>query len=148
MLVEFDFAVTQTAYVKAAMDEIPAFRPEGETPTPVQARVDSATVPRLAYITTTGAIDGARALRRTSIETLHDGCVDFAAQGRSRFRKNPAVEERFARLPKDDQTFQETMTRAGAISAFCATLPTVGVPPAAFIVGQGRRRWSWPDSTR
>ena len=97
---------------------------------------------------TTGAIDGARALRRTSIETLHDGCVDFAAQGRARFRKNPAVEERFARLPKDDQTFQETMTRAGAISAFCATLPTVGVPPAAFIVGQGRRRWSWPDSTR
>ena len=54
MLVEFDFAVTQTAYVKAAMDEIPAFRPEGETPTPVQARVDSATVPRLAYITNHG----------------------------------------------------------------------------------------------
>ena len=137
MLVEFDFAVTQTAYVNAAMDEIPAFRPDGETPAQVQARVDSATPVRLAYVAAKDAIDGARALRRASIETLHDGCVDFAAQGRSRFRKNPALMERFARLPKEDQTFQETMTRAGACAAFWATLPLVGTPPAAFAVGQG-----------
>lgn len=136
MLVEFDFAVTQTAYVKAAMDEIPSFRPDGETPVQVQARVDSATPVRTAYVTKKNAIDGARALRRTTIETLHEGCIDFLAQGRSRFRKNPTVKERFDRLPVDDKTFQETMTRAAANAALWTVLPLVGTPPGAFLVGQ------------
>lgn len=137
MLVEFDFAVTQIAYVKAAMDEIPSFHPDGETAAQVQARVDSATAVRQAYVTKKNTIDGARALRRTTIETLHDACVDFLAQGRSRFRKDATLLERFARQPVDDQTFQETMVRAAAHAALWAVLPQVGVPLAAFTVGQG-----------
>lgn len=137
MLVKFDFAVTQAAYVKAAMDEIPSFRPDGETPAQVQARVDSATPVRLEYVTKNDAIGAARALRRTTIEALHDACVDFLAQGRSRFRKDATLMERFARLPIVDQTFQQTMTRAAANAALWATLPQVGVPAAAFTVGQG-----------
>ena len=137
MLVEFDFAVTQTAYVKAAMDGIPSFRPDGETPAQAQARVDAATPVRLGYVTTKGAIDSLRSLRRTSIETLHEACLDFYAQGRSRFRKNPRLMGEFARVPVQDTTFQETITRAGVSAALWATLPPVGTPPAAFAVGQG-----------
>ena len=80
----------------------------------MQARVDSATPVRQAYVTTKNAINAARALRRTTIETLHEACIDFLAQGRSRFRKDPTLMERFARLPVDDQTFQETVERAEA----------------------------------
>ncbi len=137
MLVEFDFAVTQTAYVKAAMVEIAAFRPDGLTTANVQALVDGATPVRAAYVTKKEAITGARALRHTSIDLLHEACVDFAAQGKSRFRKNPTVAARFARLPTQDQTFQETITRGTASEAVWTVLPLVGTPPAAFTVGQG-----------
>ena len=137
MLVEFDFAVTQTAYVKAAMDEIPTFRPDGLTPASVQALVDGATPVRAAYVTKKEAITGARALRHTTIDALHEGCVDFAAQGQSRFRKNPTVAARFQRLPTRDETFQKTITRGTASEALWTVLPLVGTPPAAFTVGQG-----------
>ena len=137
MLVEFDFAVTQTAYVKAAMDEIPAFRPDGLTPANVQTLVTSATPVRDAYVTKKNAIGDARTLRHTTIDTLHDACVDFAAQGRSRFRKIAGILQRFGRLPTQDQTFQETLTRGAASDALWATLPQIGSPAAAFTVLQG-----------
>lgn len=137
MLEGFDFAVLQTAYVKAAMDEIPSYRPDGLTPAEVQALVDSAAPIRAAYVTKKDAIGAARAQRRDTIETLHDGCVDFSEQARSRFRKNAPILDRLKRLPKQDQTFQETLTRADAVKAMWVTLPLVGTPPAAFAVGQG-----------
>lgn len=137
MLVEFDFVVTQTAYVKSAMDKIPAFRPDGLQPAAVQALVDSTTLIRSAYVTKKEGITGARALRHTTIDALHEGCVDFRAQGTSRFRKNPTVAARFERLPSKDETFQQTITRGTASEALWAVLPQVGTPPAAFTVGQG-----------
>ena len=137
MLVELDFAVTQMAYVKAAMDQIAAFRPDGETPALVLARLNSATPVRSAYVTQKEAVGAARALRHATIDAVHDGAVDFAAQGRSRFRKNPQLAERFAALPVQDQTFQETLVRADTSVALWGHLPLVGTPPAAFTVGQG-----------
>ena len=137
MLELFDFAVTQAAYVKAAMDEIAAFRPDGLTPAQVQALVDGAAPVRAAYVTKKEAITGARAARHAAIDALHEACVDFAEQGRSRYRKNATVMARFARLPVQDQSFQETLTRGTASEALWTALPQVGSPPAAFTVGQG-----------
>lgn len=137
MLIEFDFAVTQAAYVKAAMDEIPTFRPDGATPTGAQTLIDSATPVRAAYVTKTSNLEAARALRRTSIETLHDHCVDFTAQARSRYRTDKAITQRIVRLPTDDQTFQQTLTRAAYSEALWNTLPQVGAPPAAFTLKRG-----------
>jgi len=137
MLVEFDFAVERVAYVKAAMDEVPSFLPDGLEPAEVQALQDSATPVRSAYVTKKTAIDVARATLRDAIETLHDASVDFFAQARSRFRKDRPVMETLLRLPIDDQTMQESLTRADTIAARWATLPQVGTPPADFIVGQG-----------
>lgn len=125
------------AYVKAAMDQIAAFRPGGETPALVLARLNSATPVRSVYSTQTEAIGAARALRHATIDAVHDGAVDFAAQGRSRFRKNPQLAERFAALPVQDQTFHETLVRGDTGVALWPHLPLVGTPPAAFTVGQG-----------
>lgn len=133
----FDFAVLQTRYVKAAMDQIPSFRPDGLTPVQVQALIGTAAPVRSTYVTNLAAINGARASRRTSIEELHTHCVDFTAQARSIYRNDPSASELIARLPVQDQTFQETITRADAILALWATLPQIGTPPAEFTYGAG-----------
>ena len=140
MLVMFDFAVVQLRYFKSAMDLISTFRPDGKSPEMVQSVIDGAGSVREVYVVALNAITGARALRRTSIEMLHDWCVAFAAQGQSRFRKDKTVKERFERLPIQDRTFQETMVRADAIVALWGTLPLVtkpSGPPAPFTVGVG-----------
>lgn len=140
MLVMFDFAVVQLRYFKAAMDLISTFRPDGKTPAMVQAVIDSSASVRAVYVDKFNAITGARATRRTLIETLHDWCVAFAAQGASRFRKDKTVTERFERLPIQDRTFQETMMRADAIVALWGVLPLVNQPSgpaAAFTFGMG-----------
>lgn len=140
MLVMFDFAVVQLRYFKSAMDLIPTFRPDGKSAAMVQAVIDAAASVREQYVVSNNGITGARALRRTSIETLHDWCVAFAAQGASRFRMDKTVKERFERLPVRDQTFQETMVRADAIVALWGVLPLVNQPSgpaAAFTFGVG-----------
>lgn len=140
MLVMFDFAVVQLRYFKSAIDLIPTFRPDGKSAAMVQAVIDAAASVREQYVLNHDAITGARALRRTSIETLHDWCVAFAAQGASRYRKDKTVKERFERLPIQDRTFQETMVRADAIVALWATLPVVNKPsgpPGPFTFGVG-----------
>ena len=137
MLVMFDFSIVQMRYVRAAMVQVPSFRPDGRGPDEVMSMISSALFVRAGYVTAKNGIDAARALRRTTIATLHEGCVAFAAQGRSTYRKDAALVQRFDRLPVQDQTFQETMTRADAILALWATLPPVGAPPAAFRYGQG-----------
>lgn len=136
MLTQFDFAVTQLRYVKAAMDEIPSYRPDGQTPAQIQALIGSAAPIRTLYITAKTTLDGARALRRTTITDLHDACVDFGEQARNTYRKNPTVIQCLERLPTDDRSFQDTLARADAILAQWAQLPLIGTPPAAFAVAQ------------
>ncbi len=137
MLVEFDFLVLQLRYIHEAMAQILTYRPLGLTLADVSAQIIAAAPPRTAYIAAKTVLDGGRADRRISIDTLHDACVDFATQARNVFRKNPNVTERLDRLPVKDQSFQDTLTRADAVLALWATLPQVGTPAADFRVKQG-----------
>ena len=137
MLLQYDFAVTQLRYIREAANLIASFRPDGQTPATLLTLIASANPVRGAYVTARTALDGGRADRRVSIETLHDACVDFAAQAANVFRKNPNVSQRLERLPVQDRSFQETLTRADAILALWAELPQVGTPPADFVVKQG-----------
>lgn len=140
MLVMYDHAVTQCRYAKGAMDQISSFRPDGKSPTAVGTLISGAATPRSNYITAQGAITDARIQRVNTIQKLHDGCVDFTAQARSRFRKDPAITARLNRLPTDDKTFQQTITRADLILAFWPGLPDVELPDATtgpFTFGSG-----------
>ena len=125
MLVMFDFAVTQVRYTKAAMNQIPTFRPDAKVPADLDTMLAGAASVRGIYITKSAALGAARAVRRDAIATLHDTCLDFATQAGSTFRKSRVIKEQIERLPVQDQTFQETMTRADATLALWLTLPDV-----------------------
>ena len=140
MLVMFDFAVTQVRYIEAAMNNIASYRPDGNSPADVAAMLAAAAAVRLEYVVRLNAIQGQRALRRINIELAHDACVDFAGQGRSRYRKDPLILQRFDGLPVDDETFQQTITRCDAIMALWPHLPAVKKPDGTtgpFTFGQG-----------
>ncbi len=137
LLQEFDFSVTQARYVKAAMDQIPSFRPDGLSPAEAGALVASAASPRVAYVAAKAGIDLARATRRVSVEALHDACVDATAQMRSRFRRVATASQLIARLPTEDQTVVQTISRGDSIAALWPNLPLVGSPAVVFSFGQG-----------
>lgn len=137
MLVEYSFAVIKLRYIHAGMILIPAYRPDGLLPAAVQTLIDSAGPVRSAYVVEKVDIDGARAERRVKFDLLHKHCVDFHAQVKSRFRTDDTIRERIDRLLVDDQSFEQTLTRAEVLSALWAALPLVGAPPAAFTVGRG-----------
>ncbi len=145
MLIMFDFAVLQVRYVKAAADQIVGFLPDGLNGTQIGTMLTGAATVRDSYVNAFTSISAARADRRLAIETLHDYCVDFAAQARSRYRKSPDIVERLERLPIQDKTFQETLARATAIIALWNTLPPVGTPPAAFKFGHATEDVSLAD---
>lgn len=136
MLIGYDFVVTQLRYVRAAMGEIASFTPDGLNATQVQNLIDSAAPVRTSYITGKVTLDGARATRRLSISKLHDACVAFLQQARVTFRKDVNVMERLDRLPTEDHSFQETLTRADNTLALWAQLPKIGTPPESFQVTQ------------
>ncbi len=125
MLIMFDFTVVQMRYFKSAMDLIPSLRPDGKTPTMVQNAIDATASVRTEYVLRRNDVDGARSLRVTSIQTLHDACVDFLAQALSRYRKNPTIIARLRKLPVNDESFQKTMTRADLTHALWTDLPLV-----------------------
>jgi hypothetical protein len=147
MLEMYDFAVTQVRYIRAAAELIPSFRPDGKDPTAIGLLIPTPDTVRSTYITALTTVGAQRALRRTSIETLHDTNVDFSAQGKSIYRKQPAVLQQLQRLPTDDQTFQQTITRADQVEALWGTLPQVGSPLAPFKVTQGTTSLSLADFT-
>lgn len=137
MLIQFDFTLLQLRYIHAAMTEIPSYRPDGLTLGEMAAQIAEAEGFQSDYVQGGNEVEGARVRRRVSNEQLHDLCVDFRAQAKSRFRKDDSLGQRLNRLPVDDRTFVETMKRADLIVALWADLPQVGSPLAPFTVGQG-----------
>lgn len=91
--------MTKLRYMREALILIPSFRPDGQTPTTLGTLITSSGTVRSACITTMTALDGVRADRRVSVETLHDACVDFSVQAAVTFRTNKVVRERLDRLP-------------------------------------------------
>ena len=136
MLVTYDFLVTQLRYVKAAMADLPAFRPDGASVADVEVMLAEAEPIGAAYMSAKVNLEGAQAGRRVTFRVLHDACVNFLRQAGNAFRKDAAVLERLGSLPVNDRTFPEIVARADAILAAWAQLPLIGVPPGEFVVAQ------------
>lgn len=126
MFVMFDHAVVQMRYLKAATESIPSFRPDGKSPAMLQSIIDHALIVRGQCVIALDELNGSRAVRRVSIELLHDACVAFAGQAGSRFRKHATLKGRIKNLPNQDMSFHQTLARAAAIAALWAELPLVG----------------------
>ncbi len=134
MLIEYDFTVNQTRYTKAAMDEIPTFRPDLKTPADVASMIPTPDTVRGDYVTKMTALGAARDARNFGAAAVHEVCVEFLAQVRSVYRKNATVQEQLDRLLTGDERVCECITRGDQTTALWGTLPNVGTPPAAFIV--------------
>lgn len=134
MLEMYDFTVVQVRYIKAAMDQIASFHPDGLTTSAVAALTPNPDPIRANYITKKDAAGTARDARNNGATGVHDVCIDFLAQATSVYRKNPAVSEQLGRVMRDDKTFSQCMTRGDQSSAVWANLPQVGSPLAAFVV--------------
>jgi hypothetical protein len=134
MLEMYDFTVTQVRYIKAAMDQIASFRPDGLSPVDVAALTPNPDPIRANYVTKLTAAGVARDARNNGATAVHDLGVLFLSQARSTYRKNPSVLEQLDRIMTKDQTFTNCMTRGDQTSAVWGTLPNVGTPPAPFKV--------------
>src|SRR4051812_29686264 len=104
MLEMYDFSVTQVRYIKAAMDQVPSFRPDGLSTTDVAAMTPNPDPTRGNYITKQTAAGVARDARNNGATSVHDVGTDFLAQARSVYRKNPSVQEQLDRIMTKDQT--------------------------------------------
>ena len=128
-----DFAIQRGQYIKAAMDQIPSFRPDGKTPAAVQAMIDPLHAAEDAFQTTSTALSIARGELREMVDLLHTACVQIFPIMKVRYRNDPGSLAAINRLPTDDRSIAETVARAEAIAALWAQLPLLlGPPPLQF----------------
>jgi len=124
----FDFERLQLRYVKAAMDEIPSFRPDGATPADAQAIIDAANVDRTAFQGAEADLNLARGELEERRGEMHLLCVQVYPIMKSRYRKDPGSLSAINRLPVEDKTVAQTTARGEGISTLWSKLPN---PPGS-----------------
>ncbi len=137
MLNDYDFRVMQLRYIKAAVDDIPEYRPDGMDVAAVDAVLTDAGTVRQTYIDRKTEFDLARADYRASVDEGHDTVIGVYAAIKSRYRKDPASLDSINNLPVDDRTAADTIKRMQQTSSLWGKLPNIGTPPAAFVAWQG-----------
>lgn len=120
---EFDFEVLQLRYLKAGMDQLPTFQPDGKTAVQVQALRDEAEAIKVAFQTADTTLALARGELNEIAAAAHLLCVQVHPILKSRYRKDPGNLEAIMRLPTDDKTVRATRERMKAISLLWADLP-------------------------
>ncbi len=123
-----DFEVLRGRYVKAAMDEIPTYRPEGKTPANVQTLIDNVVTAQTTFVTKSTTLDLARGELQEAIDALHVACTQVYPIMKVVYRTDAGSLQAINRLPVVDRTSRETLARGDAISALWAQLPN---PPAS-----------------
>ncbi len=123
MLVEFNFHLTQVNYIRAAMAVIPVYKPDDSTVSIVDSIIGSAKVVRQDYVAKFNALNSARGATQAAHAALHDACVSVYQCMKSCYRKDPASLNCIESLPVQDQSYDETITRALGISEAWAGLP-------------------------
>jgi len=128
MFETFDFELLQLRYVKAAMVKIPSFRPDGKTPADAQTIMDNAATVRATFVTA----DTTRNLAKGELAEAHDkahlACIQVYPIMKSRYRNDPGSLSAINKLPVDDKTVPQTITRMEAIKSLWGLLPN---PPGS-----------------
>lgn len=136
-----DFAILRGRYVKAAMDEIVSFRPDGKTPAEVQTAIDALVAALATFVTKSTTLDLARGELREAADGLHSACTQVYAIMKVRYRTDPGSLSAINRLPTTDRTIGETLARSAAIAALWAQLPNPPGSATAF------KAWDTMDTT-
>ena len=138
----YNFELLRLRYIKAAMDVILSFRPDGKTPAEVGTMISdatSSTSPRANFEAADATLQLARGEYDEDLATGHEVCVQVYPIMKSRFRADPGSSSAIASLPTGDQTGNATLTRLKAISTLWAQLPNPPGSATAF------RAWDTMD---
>lgn len=131
MFENYVFETLRLRYIKAAMDAIASYRPDGKTPAEVQAMVANATSPtgpRGTYESAYATLQLAQGEYDEDIAELHGVCVQVFPILKSRYRTDAGSSSAINSLPTQDQTGTETFTRGKAIATLWGKLPN---PPGS-----------------
>lgn len=137
MLTDYDFRVTQLRYIKAAINDLPDYRPDGMDVADGAARLTGFGTVRQTYIEKKTAFDLARSGYRQAQKDGHDAVIGVDVAMKSRYRKDAASLSAIDGLIIQDQTAAETIKRMEQMSSLWGKLPDVGTPPAPFVAWQG-----------
>lgn len=139
MLGEFDFHLLQAQYIKAAMDQIPTYRPLAMTPAMMQAEYDAGVVVRTDYKNKRAALALGRGEWHEKIEEAHQVAIGVYGVMKTRYRKDPGSLEAINSLPTQDRTFEQTRDRMDSMKALWAQLPNdpYAVPAGPFVAWGG-----------
>jgi hypothetical protein len=123
-----DFEILQARYVKAAMDSIVTFRPEGKTPAAAQVLIDTVVTVLGTFVTKSTTLDFARGELQEKLDALHVTCTQVYPIMKAVYRTDPGSLQAINRLPVHDRTGRESLVRGDTISALWAQLPN---PPGS-----------------
>lgn len=124
----FNFELLQLRYVKAGMDILASFRPDGKTPAEAQGMIDTAKTARTNYGTKKVAMDLARGEFIESVDAGHVVCIQVYPIMLSRYRNDPGSLSAIKKLPVADQTPAQTIDRLKDTSTLWGVLPN---PPGS-----------------
>lgn len=119
----YNFTLLQMRFIKAAMDALPTYRPDGRTPVQVQTDITDGIAVRDDFQAKLSARNLASGELEEAVNAGHTLCVQVYPIMQSRFRKDHGSTKAIERLPVDDRTTAETRDRMKAISALWASLP-------------------------
>ena len=136
MLEEYVFHTKQLNYVRAAMVEISGFLPDARTLAQVDALIATREQPRKDYLAKHTALTTARGEVHEAHDLGHKAAVSVHGLMRSFYRNVPATQETIQRVPVDDRTPDETLTRLAKLSEVWATLPNVPGTNKPFVAGK------------
>lgn len=123
-----DFTILQAQSVKAAMDQIATYRPDGKTPANAQTLIDAVVAAQAMFLNKSTTLDLARGELQESADELHVACTQVYPIMKAMYRSDPGSLQAINRLPVNDRTVRETLVRAQAITSLWTQLPN---PPGS-----------------
>ena len=136
MLEEYSFHTKQINYLRNAMAQVPGFLPDGKTLAQVDTLLGTREQPRKEYLAKHTALTTARGEVHEAQATGHKTAVAVYGLMKSIYRNLPAMLESIQRVPVDDRTPDETLTRLGKLSEMWATLPNMPGNNKPFVAGK------------
>ena len=144
MLAAFNFRIEQMHYVIAAMNAVPAFRPDQQSPARAASLVtESFEIRDTDYLPSGNAVAAARFAVIEKAKTGHDAAAGVLANMKSRYRKDPESLRAIEKLTLENPSPDGVKERMQQMSTLWAKLPVPSDSPLgamAYVPWQGMNR--------
>ncbi len=135
MLARFTFTLSRLRCLRAAMEKISTFRPDGKDLAYVTEQVALAEAAQREFLGEFNAYNLATAALRDEVRSAHEAAVLVYACMKSCYRRDGTCSAAIARLPNHDRTGAATLRRMRGLVACWSTLPPVPGSSSPFAVG-------------